>query len=329
MSNDQQPDARPEPGGIVEPAGEVSTAAVVAPTRRAGSRVLARLLTVAYALVVTPIATGLLAYGGSRWVQYVMANWSTISLGDFLSTPAAAPIVLGLVVGLLLLLSVVATGFASAAGLLAVGAMSLVSIVLAAVPPLLFEVYGALPSMDLVAVADGFVFGLPLILHVLIGGLGLALALARRRPEPRLALSMAGIPLVPIALLAGMALALAGLARGSGTAIMTLQPTLAPLATILVVVGSLLTALAAAATGWSPYSLVIPALLLVAVSLTLLSPDGYGLLAPLWSTRTGSTAVRFLTVGGGFAVALVMLFHVVVLSAVRMRARRRLRVAAD
>src|SRR5690606_34922317 len=53
----------------------------------------------------------------------------------FLSTPAAAPIVLGLVVGLLLLLSVVATGFASAAGLLAVGAMSLVSIVLAAVPP--------------------------------------------------------------------------------------------------------------------------------------------------------------------------------------------------
>src|SRR5690606_8873444 len=108
---------------------------VVAPTRRAGSRVLAHLLTAAYALVVTPIATGLLAYGGSRWVQYVMVNWSTISLGDFLSTPAAAPIVLGLVVGLLLLLSVVATGFASAAGLLAVGAMSLVSIVLAAVPP--------------------------------------------------------------------------------------------------------------------------------------------------------------------------------------------------
>lgn len=329
MSTDQQPDSPPEQDGTAGTTGGAASVDVVAPTRRrVGSSLIARLLTVVYALVVTPIATGLLSYGGSRWMQYVMVNWSTISLGDFLSSPVAAPIVVGSTVGMLLLLSVVATGFASAAGMLTVGVMSLVSIVLAVVPSLLFPVYGALPSMQLVAVADGFVLGLPLVLHVLIGGLGLGLVLARRRPQSPLALSMAGIPVVPLVLLAGMALGLAGLGRGTGTAVMTLQPTIDPLAIVLVAVGSLLTALAAATTGWSPYALVIPALLLVAVSLALLSPDGQGLLAPLWSTRTGSTAARFLNIGGGLAAALVMLFHVVVLTVVRTRARRRLRITA-
>jgi hypothetical protein len=347
MSTDPQSAAQPGPpaeGGTDDTTGTVGpaapdgtapgptapdrTASPVAPARgRAGSSLLARVLTIAYALVITPIATGLLSYGGSGWLQYVMVNWSAISLGDFFSSPAAVPVVLGLVIGLLLLLSVVATGFASSAGLLAVGVMSLVSITLAVVPSLLFPLYGALPSQEFFAVADGFVVGLPLVLHVLIGGLGLALVLARSRPEPHLALSMIGIPVVPIVLLAGLGLAVAGLARGTGTAVMTLQPAIDPLAIVLVAAGSLLIVLAAAATGWSPYALVIPALLLVAVSLMLLAPGGYGVLGPLWSTRTGATASRFLYVGGGLSAALVMLFHVVVLSVVRTRARRRLPTA--
>src|SRR5699024_12633394 len=39
---------------------------------RAGSGALARLFTVLYALVVTPVATGLIVYGGMPWQQYLL-----------------------------------------------------------------------------------------------------------------------------------------------------------------------------------------------------------------------------------------------------------------
>lgn len=89
---------------------------------RTGSRLIVRLLTVVYALVVTPLAIELLSYGGTAWMRYYYSTgFSNPSLTEVLAGPAGMRIVLGLLSGALLLVSVVATGLASSAGLLAGG----------------------------------------------------------------------------------------------------------------------------------------------------------------------------------------------------------------
>ena len=79
-----------------------------------GSGLVARLLTVVYARVVPPIATGLLAYGGTGWLQYTMTHgYVGGSPRDLLGNPVGVRILLGVVLGLLLLASVVAPGIVS------------------------------------------------------------------------------------------------------------------------------------------------------------------------------------------------------------------------
>lgn len=331
MSTDPHPDQRPagaHAGPADRPGEDQAPRGSAARRPRAASSAVARVLTVVYAVVVAPIATALIAYGGTRWLRYVSERWTEFSVGEFLDSPGAAPIVLGLVVGLLLLISVVATGFASSAGMLAVGLLGVVSIVLSLVPELLLAVQREVPPMIPQDVLDGLLHGLPLVLHTLIGGLGLALAVARRRPDPPLSAAVAGIVAVPVVLLAGMVLLLGGAAIGAAPTGGTSPAEVVPAAVALVLAGALLVWVGAAASRWSPYGLIVPALLLLAASLMILSPATASMV-PAWlsDSRVGTAAMTFLTVGGGVAAALVLLFDLVVLLLVRGRARRRLRAA--
>lgn len=296
---------------------------------RTGSGLLARLLTVAYALLVAPVATGLLAYGGSAWYRIIMTRgYLDSSMLEALAGPMGVQIIGGIGLGLVLLASVVATGIASSAGLLAVGVLGLLSLVLSAVPGLLFQVYRIAPSVIPPEALDGLAYGLPLVLHTVMGGLGMALVLARRRPDPSLAVSLAGLLVVPAVLLLGGGLQLGGIGHGLALAMRTFNTEVSLLAVALILAGSLLLWLGAAASRWSPYALVIPALALLVATVPLAIPH---LIPPppgIWSSPASASAASFLMLGGGIAAATVLLVHTAVLAIVRRRARSRLRAAA-
>ncbi|QNN82358.1 hypothetical protein H3H54_15250 [Brachybacterium sp. Z12] len=246
---------------------------------------------------------------------------------ELLGTPMGSRILLGVGLGLLLLASVVATGIASSAGLLAVGVLGLVSIVLSIVPALMLEVYMTAAEVIPPQFLDGMVYGLPLILHPLMGGLGLGLLVARRRPDPHVAASVAGLVVVPLMLLLGAGLLFRGVAEGAAFAMRMFRLDVQPMVVVLVLAGALV-ALGGAASRWSPYALIVPALVTLVASLAMMSSDVLSLISGLWNSPTASSAVSFLLVGGGLAAAVVMLVHTVVLAIVRHRARRQARALA-
>ncbi|MFC0674411.1 hypothetical protein [Brachybacterium hainanense] len=288
------------------------------------SRVLARLLTGLYALIVTPLATGLLSWGGSAWLMLVQQyGYVGVPLGDV--PPGMMVQALGApVVGIALLASVVATGIASSAGLLVVGVISLFSVVMALFPALLFHAYDLSRELLPLQVVDGLVHGLPAVLHPAIGGFGLALLLARRGPRAPIAFSVIGLVLVPAVLLIGGGLLFAGLARGQYEAMIYFQLDPEPVSMLLVLVGLALVVAALAGTRWSPYSLVAPALVLLAFALVMVLPIGWTMFADLWRLRETATLFSFTSMGGTAALGVLMLVFTGVLAIVRGRARRRL-----
>ncbi|MGP4917365.1 hypothetical protein ACTXJ9_16910 [Brachybacterium tyrofermentans] len=292
---------------------------------RTGSGPAARLLTVLYALVITPIATALIAYGGGGWMRiFQMRGYVADPLADLLTGRAGVQIVAGLGLGLLLLASVVATGIASSAGLLVVGVMGLFSLVVAAVPSLLFSIYRATPDGVPLEILDGFAYGLPLVLHTVMGGLGMALVIARRRPGPHLVASLAGLVVVPVMLLLGAGLVFGGLGHGALMAVRMFDTQTSPLVVALLALGALLLWLGAAASRWSPYALLLPVIVLLGASLAFAVPS-LPLPPGIWSDPTSLAAASFLLTGGGVATAVILLVHTVVLAFVRHRSRRRLR----
>src|SRR5699024_9671690 len=159
---------------------------------RAGSGALARLFTVLYALIVTPVATGLIVYGGMPWQQYLLMRATGLEeLLQFLLSPSGLP----------LLGSVVATGLASSAGLLSVSLLSLLPLSLSIVPQLLISLFEVLPEVLRPASYGIFAQGVALVLYPVLGGMGLALVIARRRPRPHLAVSLPGVVALPVMLL--------------------------------------------------------------------------------------------------------------------------------
>lgn len=288
---------------------------------RAGSSFAARLLTTLYALAITPLATGLLAYGGSGWLRiYSTRGYLGDSTTDLLLGPAGLQILGGAGLGILLLASVVATGIVSSAGLLVAGALGLLSLVLSAVPSLLIAVYQGLLSFVPLESVDGFAYGLPLVLHTLMGGLGAALVITRRRPDPHLAASLVGLLVVPALLLLGASLQLGGIGNGVLRAMRTFDTRISVVTIALIAGGCLLLWLGAAASRWSPYALLVPALVLLAAVVPFLVPA-----APLppgiWSSPTAASAASFLLIGGGVAAAVILLVQTAVQAVVRRRAR--------
>lgn len=320
---DAPPGAR-GPEGSDGPAGPSTTGRRAASRPRAGSGLIARLLTVVYALPATVLATALISYGGSSWMQFISARgYMAPDVLDVLTGPFGMKILVGVGGGILLLVSVALTGIASSAGLLSIGLLSLVSLALCAVPTVLLSVYGAIPtSLVPFEVKDGIVYGLPLLLHTVLGGLGLGLMLTRRRPDPHVAVSVLGLLVVPIVLLAGVVLTWGGIGHGALTVARTADRHFSPLVAVLLVLAALLVWLGAAASRWSPYSLIIPALALLGATTVASLPEILPESWRLWSNPTGMAAITFLLLGGVTALAVILLVHTAVQAIVRRRARR-------
>lgn len=307
-----------------DPSAPHPAAASPAPLR-AGSGILARVLTVLYALVVTPLAVGLVTYGGTPWQQFMLTRAADFrGLIDYLSSSNGAPTLIALVGGLLLLVSVVATGLASSAGLLSVSVLCLVPLGLSLAPQLMMWLYENMPAAVDVMGMGMYGQGLPLVLYPVVGGLGLALLIARRRPGPHLAISLPGLAVVPIMMLIGSWLIMYGYAMVMRTFAITFGGGAAPVPAMLaLVVGMVMLWLSVGAAGGSPYALVLPALVLLVFSAGFLVPGFFSMLPGVMFSPTGSTALATVALGAGPAVGIVLLVHTAVQLTVASRARRR------
>ena len=299
-------------------------------TARAGSGPIARLLTVVYALVVTPVATTLVVYGAMPWHQHVlMRNVPLDQLLEYLFSSRGLPPFLALLGGLLLLVSVVATGLASSAGLLSVSVLALFPLGLLAWPQLPVLVHEWLPDSLFQAVFVMLAQGVPMLLFPVMGGLGMALAIARRRPRPPVALSVIGAVLVPVIMLAATLLAMHAVVVASTSYMTTFGAEGVPVSAMLTaVLGVVLLWLCGAATGASPYAQILPALVTLAATAALFIPGVLMMLPSVAYSRVGGTTMSVLAMGGGAALGLVLLTHTAVQLAVSSRARRRAQAAS-
>lgn len=306
----------------------------VARRLRHGSGAVPRILTTLYALVMTPIALAALSFGGVRASRLqAMNGYAPDQLDALLTTPEGLQALVALGVGLALLVTVVITGSASSAGLLLCGVLGVGAVLLTTTPALLQTIYQHRPEAVPLEVLDGLLIGFPLLLLPLLGGLGGSLVIARRRPDPHAALSLLGLVLVPLGLVAAMYLLLRAHAHGALLWAREFRTDVGVMVLLLAVLGAVLLWGTAAACRWSPYSLLVPSLLALLCtaavqSLVLVELAGLSeLIAPLWHGRTGSAVLSFLLAGGGLAVAAILFVHTIVLAAVRARSRRRARLA--
>ena len=304
-----------------------STATTTAGT---GSGPIARLLTVVYALVVTPVATTLVVYGAMPWHQHVlMRNVPLDQLLEYLFSSRGLPPFLALLGGLLLLVSVVATGLASSAGLLSVSVLALFPLGLLAWPQLPVLLHERVPDFLFQAVFVMLAQGVPMLLFPVMGGLGMALAIARRRPRPPVALSVIGAVLVPVIMLAATLLAMHAVVVASTSYAVNFGATGVPAAAMLTaVLGVVLLWLCGAATGASPYAQILPALVTLAATAALFIPGVLMMLPSVAYSRVGGTTMSVLAMGGGAALGLVLLTHTAVQLEVSSRARRRAQAAS-
>ena len=293
---------------------------------RAGSGALARLFTMLYALVVTPVATGLIVYGGMPWQQYLLMRAAGLEeLLQFLLSPSGLPALLAMAGGLLLLVSVVATGLASSAGLLSVSLLSLLPLSLSIVPQLLISLFEVLPEVLRPASYGIFAQGVALVLYPVLGGMGLALVIARRRPRPHLAVSLPGVVALPVVLLLGAWLTMYGYAMVMRTFSITFGAEAAPVPALLALgAGMVLLWLGVGAAGGSPYALVLPALVLLVFSAGFLLPGFFSMLPAFLFSQTGGVLMSVVATGTGAAIGLAMLVHTAVQRTVSSRARSRL-----
>lgn len=311
------------PAPTPTPAVGQSPASNTAASHRAGAGALTRVLTVLYALIVVPLATGLVMYGGIPWQRFVMTMGADVGgLLQFLFSPSGMPALLTMVGGLLLLVSVVATGLASSAGLLSVSLLSVFPLSLSVFPQLTATLFEMLPDSLRFASMGLFSQGVPLVLYPVLGGLGLALVIARRRPRPPLAVSLSGMVVLPVVMLVATWL----LMYGYGTVLRSYAVTFGaepiPLPSALaIVVGMVLLWLAVGATGGSPYALVLPALVLLAFSAAFLLPGFFTMLPDAMFSLTGSSLLSVVAMGTGPAVGIIWLAHTAVQFVVTSRAR--------
>lgn len=294
--------------------------------RRSGSRLLARVLTVLYALVVSPIGVGLVSFGGFRWQQLLLARAAGLDGAlAFLGTRQGVAATAALVGGVLLLLSVVVTGLASSAGLLSVTVLCLFPLSMSVMPQQLTWLFEVLPELLRLPAFGLFSQGVPLLLYPVMGGLGLALVIARRKPLPPLALALSGMVVLPVLLLVGSLLLMYGYAVAMHNYALTFGAEALPVPAVLALVaGMVLLWLSGAAAGTTPFAPVLPALVLLGLSAALVVPDVLQILPGLLFSRTGGAALSVLTMGGGPGLGLMLLVHAAVQLTVASRARRRL-----
>ncbi|MBB5833217.1 hypothetical protein [Brachybacterium aquaticum] len=296
---------------------------------RHGSSWLARLITAVYALLVTPLGLVLLGYGADGWfpVARMPADLRT-SATAFLGTPEGVQATVLLGIGALLLVSVVVTGLASSAGLMLVSLLAVGAIALSAMPMLLIDGMRMLPGLFPMEVTTLVYTALPQLLLPLMGGFGVALCVARRRPAAGAAPALLGLVALPVLLLLGAGMLLYGHSENAVLSMVTFTAQTTPLLAGLVIAGAVVLWVTAALTRFSPWAMLLPALVLLGATAALFVPGLLTSIPWIWQSYTGSIVVYFLITGGGLAVAAVMLVHTLVLAAVRAGSRRRIRKAS-
>lgn len=280
------------------------------------SSTLARVLTVVIAVLVTPIATGVLSAGGYPWLiefsSYGVPGISRLILPALLQLLAIA-----------LLVGVVLTGLWSSAGLIAVGALSVVPLVYALFPALLLETYRLLARVLPREWIDGLSFGIPLAVFPVLGMMGVVLAIVRRRPESTGAgWSVAGLIGAPALLAVGAILLSWGIGRGQLIALQQFRFDFAPDAAAAVIGGLVFVLASIGATRWSSFALVLPALALLLVSLLFVVPATSHVLFSALPIEMSRAASTLLLIGAGTAVAFLYLAFTAVLLRVRAQSRR-------
>ncbi|MFJ4223956.1 hypothetical protein [Microbacterium sp. NPDC089695] len=277
------------------------------------SSTLARLITILLALVFTPVALVLLSLGG----QTVAQGFFEFGYRQDLS-PLIGPLLVQ-ALGVLLLVVVVLTGVWSSAGLIAVGAFTVVALAMSAFPVTLSWLYRVVPPPWI----DAAVYGIPLVVLPVLGVMGIVLARVRRDPRARGAgLGALGIVLAPL-LLAGGGFALAwSVANGSLLALQRFQFDPQPLA-IAAALGSVLLIVAGVGvTRWSPFALLLPGVVLLVGSIALAAAP-QAVFPILTSLPRGVNVVvpTLILYGGSATAGLLYLAFTAVLLRVRAQAR--------
>jgi hypothetical protein len=276
------------------------------------SPLLARIISIVFAVIAAPAAIGLLSAGGRAW-YFAFTAYAGVDSGLLVGP------LISQAVGIVLLLAVVATGFWTSAGLLTVGVLALVNLVLAVFPALLMPLYrGPLPMEWM----DGIAYGIPLALFTALGAMGLVLLLARRRPaRPNLALTLVGIVASPLLLAAGGCVLGLGIARSLLVALQQLRLTVSPDGVALLLLGVILIAAGVLTTRWSPFALLLPAVALLVLTPLTLSAGG-PVASALFdvSTELARGVAPLLVMGSGVASAVAYLLFTGVLLWVRSRA---------
>ncbi|MFF5625213.1 hypothetical protein ACFY5A_07575 [Microbacterium sp. NPDC012755] len=274
----------------------------------------ARIITALFAVVVAPIGAGLLSAGGRAWY------YTFTAFGGFDTSRLLGPVLLQ-AVGILLLLAVVATGFWSSAGLLTVGILALASLVFAIFPSLLLSMYQAPLPQEWV---DGIVYGIPLALFLAFGAMGLVLLLARRSPaRPRMAMNIVGLVAAPVLLTVGIGLLAFGISRGMLVALQQYRFDVSFDAIAAVLSGAVLVVAGVMTTRWSPFALLLPAVVLLVLTPLSLSPgSGFQDVLFTLSREMSRSVPPLLVMGAGVAAALAYALFTAVL--LRARAQNRI-----
>lgn len=281
------------------------------------STTTARIITALIGAIVTPIALGLISGGGIRVYQFFsMSGYAKVDLGVYV-----APVALQLI-GLVLLIAVVATGLWSSAGLIAAGALGLVALLFAIAPGLLLELYGIVPAFIPREWFDGIFYGLPLAVYAVLGAMGLTLVMIRRTTHGAGGgLAAGGLFAAPVLLAIGGWLLVWGIAEGQMRAVATFDTSINPLAALAVIVGVVFTLAGIGVSRWSPWALVIPALVLLVISLLFVISMSVPELRSLIPFELLRVAMPFVVTGGAVTVAVAQLAF----TTVRVIAGRRAR----
>ncbi|GAB3632156.1 hypothetical protein GCM10027421_15090 [Microbacterium shaanxiense] len=281
------------------------------------SSTTARITTALIGVIVTPIALGIISAGGiEAYRLFTMFGYTGVGLTEF-----AGPIALQ-ILGLLLLVGVVATGLWSSAGLIGVGVLGLAALVLAVVPGLMLELLISAPPFLPRAWGDGLYYGLPLLVCTVLGAMGLSLMLIRRSTRGVGAgVVVGGFVAAPVLLAVGGWLLVWGNGEGQMNAVRTFDTSINPLVALALIVGAAFTVAGIGASRWSPWSLVIPALFLLLISLLFVTTMGAPVfrgIVPMDLLRSGTPMVM---VGVATAVAVAQLAFTVVLLIISRRGR--------
>lgn len=287
------------------------------------STMTARVITAIIALVMTPIALGLIATGGVQWMHlYIRLATQTLTPQLLISLGALGA-------GLVLLVAVVLTGLWSSAGLITAGILSIFPLVTAIFPGLTSGLHSTFHRVLPREWLDGLSFGLPLVILPALGGLGIALMQMRRHPRHApIWARVVGLVGIPIALLAGGWATQYGLAVSYRELLFNADSaTVTPIGALAVLVGTAIVVAAAIAVRWSPYALFLPAAALLMLSMMATAPGSTMWMRQALGGEVWRTLQTLLMVGGGVAVALIFITFTIVAASVRRRSMRTLDAA--